>query len=195
MSNTAYASWKDGRCTRCGAQAEVESIGFSCTMQPNVTYKNTRFCQNCGARMGENVLAAAEKHLIGLLESVPCEGVAKELGGCPDRKNDFCGLVDKLDYCSLVHMAKHLIAQGVVTTGWIPVTEAVPNFYPGKRRKVLVTMEDKEGNRFVSTAKYDGTSNCWYDFIDWRYLEFKVLAWMLKPEAYNPEEVQNGGRG
>lgn len=89
------------------------------------------------------------------------------------------------------HIADHLIANGVTfveesaTFGkWIPVTEQLPIFYPGRRRSVLVTLEDHDGKRLVTTAKYIEEFDEWDEFKDYRYRDFKVLAWMLKPKRY-----------
>lgn len=88
-------------------------------------------------------------------------------------------------------LADFLIANGVTfveesdTFGkWIPVTEQLPIFTPGRRRSVLVTLEDHDGKRLVTTAKYDEEFGEWGEFKDYRYTNFKVLAWMPKPERY-----------
>lgn len=84
---------------------------------------------------------------------------------------------------------------------WIPVTEKLPSFYPNKRQKVLVTMEDDNGMRFVTTAKFNETRRTW-EVDNTRYLDFKVIAWQLKPSPYmgdnqkdteslNPEKIQH----
>lgn len=75
--------------------------------------------------------------------------------------------------------------------GWIPVTERLPHFFPEKRRKVLVTLEDNSGKRFTTTAKYHEDYEYWYEWADCRYAEFKVIAWMEKPAPYEPpKEVE-----
>ena len=91
-------------------------------------------------------------------------------------------------------MADHLIANGVTFMEenaafgkWIPVTEQLPIFHPGRRRSVLVTLEDRDGKRLVTTAKYDEEFSEWTEFKDYRYTQFKVLAWMPKPERYEGE--------
>lgn len=43
--------WKGGRCSNCGTQAEVQSIGFNCTGGTRIDYKHTNFCPSCGAVM------------------------------------------------------------------------------------------------------------------------------------------------
>lgn len=73
-----------------------------------------------------------------------------------------------------------------VPSGWIPVTERLPVFYPEKRRTVLVTMKDDTGRYFTTTAKYSEVYDHWYEFRDWRFRDFEVVAWMLKPDAYEP---------
>jgi hypothetical protein len=67
---------------------------------------------------------------------------------------------------------------------WIPVTEELPIFTPGRRRSVLVTLEDHDGKRLVTTAKYNEEFDEWVEFKDYRYMDFKVLAWMPKPYRY-----------
>ena len=67
---------------------------------------------------------------------------------------------------------------------WIPCAERLPCFYPEKQRRVLVTVEDLSGKRFVATAKYDENYEQWKDFKDPRYYDFKVVAWQTKPEPY-----------
>ena len=67
---------------------------------------------------------------------------------------------------------------------WIPVTESTPHFSPNKWRKVFVTLEDQNGERFTTTAKYDEDHHYWYDFTTSRYNDFKVVAWMVKPEPF-----------
>lgn len=74
---------------------------------------------------------------------------------------------------------------------WIPVTERLPHFTPNRWRKVLVTLEDKDGKRFTTTAKYNEESKEWGAFADWRFDDkehFKVVAWMLKPEPMKEDE-------
>ena len=70
---------------------------------------------------------------------------------------------------------------------WIPTSERVPHFTPNRWRKVLVTLEDKDGKRFTSVAKYNEEWKQWEQFTDWRFFEernFKVVAWMPKPEPW-----------
>lgn len=67
---------------------------------------------------------------------------------------------------------------------WIPCAERLPSFYPEKQRRVLVTVEDLSGKRFVATAKYDETYEQWKDFKVPRYYDFKVVAWQMKPEPW-----------
>ena len=88
-------------------------------------------------------------------------------------------------------LADFLIANGVTFVEksaafgkWIPVTEQLPIFTPGRRRSVLVTLEDREGKRLVTTAKYNEEFDEWVEFKDYRYTDFKVLAWMPKPYRY-----------
>ena len=69
---------------------------------------------------------------------------------------------------------------------WIPVEEGLPSFSPGRWRKVLVTLEDDAGKLLTTTAIYNEKHKEWYAFADKRYSNFKVLAWMIKPEAYEP---------
>lgn len=71
---------------------------------------------------------------------------------------------------------------------WIPCSERLPSFTPyEKSRKVLITLEDSRGKRFVTTAKFNEQHKEWYEFSSGRYYdasEFKVVAWRLKPEPY-----------
>ena len=63
-----------------------------------------------------------------LLGAVPCESTCEgQPASCPDRKNGCCSMVDKLDYCAIVHLAEHLIANGAVVpvrcgkcAHWVP---------------------------------------------------------------------------
>ena len=83
------------------------------------------------------------------------------------------------------NQAKYIEGLGV-SLGWIPVSERLPNFYPNKRRAVLVTLKDDDGKFLVTTAKYSEEHKYWYDFTESRFYRFDVLAWMLKPDAYEP---------
>lgn len=60
----------------------------------------------------------------------------------------------------------------------------VPHFSPEKQRSVLVTMEDSDGMRFVTSAKYHKERCEWCNFKDPRYYNFEVIAWQLKPEPW-----------
>lgn len=52
--------------------------------------------------------------LIHLLYTSSCESNLEGLpGSCQYRRNGMCGEVDRLDYCAAVHLADHLIANGV----------------------------------------------------------------------------------
>ena len=73
---------------------------------------------------------------------------------------------------------------------WIPVTEQPPKFHPNKVRAVLVTMVDGCGKSFTTTAKYNEKHGYWYDFNDCRFMDFKVVAWMPKPDAYIGQEEE-----
>lgn len=70
---------------------------------------------------------------------------------------------------------------------WISVKKSVPHFSPGKWRKVLVTLEDFNGKRFVTTAEYNETHHFWCDFPHSRFSKFRVVAWMEKPKCYEGE--------
>ena len=83
-------------------------------------------------------------------------------------------------------LTDYLLANGVTVQKWIPVWERMPNFYPNKRRAVLVTLKDDDGKFIVTTAKYSEEHKYWYDFTESRFYRFDVLAWMLKPDAYEP---------
>lgn len=46
------ASWKNGHCTNCYHQAEVQNIGFNCKGDDTIIhYKHTNYCPTCGAKM------------------------------------------------------------------------------------------------------------------------------------------------
>ena len=81
-----------------------------------------------------------------------------------------------------------------VGSKWIPVTERLPTFTSERRRSVLVTLEDRQGKRLVTTAKYNPEYEEWYEFKDSRFYDFKVLAWMPKPERYEPPKEETNGR-
>ena len=73
---------------------------------------------------------------------------------------------------------------GLNADKWIPCSERLPSFSPYKYRKVLVTLEDDNGQRLVTTAKYNEKFKEWYEFTSSRFFEYKVIAWMIKPEPY-----------
>lgn len=69
---------------------------------------------------------------------------------------------------------------------WIPA-EQPPHFTPNRWRRVLVTVEDKDGKRFTTIAKYNEEWKQWEQFNDIRFYDsrhFKVVAWMPKPEPW-----------
>ncbi len=42
----------NGRCTNCGKQANVQSIGFGhCVGSHRINYEHTKICSECGAKM------------------------------------------------------------------------------------------------------------------------------------------------
>lgn len=87
-------------------------------------------------------------------------------------------------------IANYLLANGVTVEqkqDWIPCSERLPSFCPRRRRCVLVTVEDLDGERFVTTAKYHEGFNEWGNFKDPRYYDFKVIAWQPLPEPYVPD--------
>lgn len=93
------------------------------------------------------------------------------------------------DTISNEDVADRLLAGGVTVgqgTGWIPVSDALPTFSPYRIEAVLVTLQDGQGKRFTTTAKYSEKLSQWYDFNDSRFQYFQVLAWMRKPPAYDP---------
>ena len=82
-----------------------------------------------------------------LLSVCPCESDLPEGEGCPDRRYGNCRLIEKLDYCAITHLARHLIANGVtfaedinVPAKWIPVTERLPALHTEE-------YEEPDGNR------------------------------------------------
>lgn len=124
----------------------------------------------------DNGQLTVRKKLIEVLKTVPFEGKILDQWWFEEKIATF---------------ADHLIANGVTFVeesaafgNWNPVTEQLPIFYPGRRRSVLVTLEDHDGKRLVTTAKYFEEFGEWGEFKDYRYQDFKVLAWMPKPERY-----------
>lgn len=101
---------------------------------------------------------------------------------------------------SAEEVAEYLLAHGVVFVRddiplaeetllgvWIPTSRAMPHYYPDPRRRVLVTIEDENGKRFTSTAKYDEQYKEWHSFTDYRFSDtryFKIVAWMDKPAPW-----------
>lgn len=71
---------------------------------------------------------------------------------------------------------------------WVPCSKELPHFGPEKQRSVLVTMEDSDGMRFVTSAKYQEERCEWCNFKDPRYYNFEVIAWQLKPEPWEGEK-------
>lgn len=55
-----------------------------------------------------------EEKLIRIIGSTECSGpdCKEEPGACGYRKDGRCSCVEKLDYCVLVQIAKHLISNG-----------------------------------------------------------------------------------
>ena len=158
----------------------------------------------------ENIKTALVKLLYG---HVPCEGPSWQEGGCPSRVHGNCGEWEKLSPCVAEHLAEYLIANSVTIEEcnrdcanciktklvnpmqkWIPVTERLPIVTSERRRSVLVTLEDRQGKRLVTTAKYNPEFEEWYEFKDSRYYDFKVLAWMPKPKRYEPPKEEAHGR-
>lgn len=81
---------------------------------------------------------------------------------------------------------------------WISVEDRLPQFSPKKWRKVLVTIEDKSGKRFVSTAKYHEFWEYWYEFTQSRYCDsdkFRVVAWMERPAPYCGDDARGEANG
>lgn len=76
---------------------------------------------------------------------------------------------------------------------WISA-EQPPHFTPNRWRRVLVTLEDKDGKRFTTIAKYNEEWKQWEQFNDARFFDsrnFKVVAWMPKPEPWKGENSEN----
>lgn len=71
---------------------------------------------------------------------------------------------------------------------WMPCSERLPSFGPEKQRSVLVTMEDSDGMRFVTSAKYQEERCEWCNFKDPRYYNFEVIAWQPLPEPWEGEK-------
>ena len=83
-----------------------------------------------------------------------------------------------------LRMAIEIINQQPKVGEWIPCSKELPHFSPEKQRSVLVTMEDSDGMRFVTSAKYQEERCEWCNFKDPRYYNFEVIAWQLKPEPW-----------
>ena len=65
-------------------------------------------------------------------------------------------------------------------------TQGPPNFKHHRHRSLLVTLMDEQGDRLITTAKYNHQHKYWFDFSDSRFYKFKVIAWAEKPEPYEP---------
>lgn len=88
-----------------------------------------------------------------------------------------------LKWCAMMEALDTIKRQPKVGE-WIPCSKELPHFSPEKQRSVLVTMEDLDGVRFVTTAKYHEERCEWCNFKDSRYYDFKVVAWQPKPEPW-----------
>lgn len=68
---------------------------------------------------------------------------------------------------------------------WIPVSERLPKI----PKEWEVTVEDDDGNRWVSLSMYEPYSHIKYK---WEYESYhpntRVIAWREKPTPYAPEE-------
>lgn len=122
----------------------------------------------------------------------------------PDAKERLTKLLDEfpvqMEWHDTGELAEYLLSYGVVFVDnmialakdtvfgmWIPVTQALPRFFPERRRKVFVTLEDRDGKRFTSVAKYNEEYKQWEEFTDYRFSDsryFKVVAWMVKPAPW-----------
>ena len=102
--------------------------------------------------------------------------------------------VEQMMHHYLRKATEDLATDNNVGSKWIPVTERLPIFTSERRRSVLVTLEDRQGKRLVTTAKYNPEYEEWYEFKDSRFYDFKVLAWMPKPERYEPPKEETNGR-
>lgn len=68
---------------------------------------------------------------------------------------------------------------------WIPVTERLPKI----PKEWEVTVEDDDGNRWVSLSTYEPYAHIKYK---WEYESYhshtRIVAWREKPAPYTPEE-------
>lgn len=126
----------------------------------------------------------------------------------PDAKERLTKLLDEfpvqMEWHDTGELAEYLLSHGVVFVDnmialakdtvfgmWIPVTQALPHFFPERRRKVFVTLEDRDGKRFTSVAKYNEEYKQWEEFTDYRFSDsryFKVVAWMVKPAPWKEDK-------
>lgn len=130
------------------------------------------------------------KELIGLLGKCPCDG--PEDVGCPDRKYGACLMVDKLDHCALMHLADHLIANGVTIQKWIPVTERLPALIPcGAGTAYSEAVNVLTSGRKVLTAIWNGAEFI-ADAAFWDAENEDVTHWapVLLPLPEPPKEAK-----
>lgn len=52
--NKKHGEWIDHKCSLCGYESAVESIGFDCRGKTKVRYKKHNYCPNCGAKMDKS---------------------------------------------------------------------------------------------------------------------------------------------
>lgn len=71
------------------------------------------------------------------------------------------------------------IMDGRLLTGWIPVTERLPD----EGQEVLVTRTSTNGN-YVTTDEYD------WDYCAWASDADDITAWMPLPEPYKEERTK-----
>ena len=166
------------------AQYVGDWIGMIATTAPTAVQRWTE--------KGKTMDNTREK-LIELLVRIECNG-SEEVGCCPSRKHEFCGEVNKLSYCTIQHIADHLIAHGVtfatdnnVGSKWIPVTERAPENDYGKHwkdRKHYLVLYQPSGLMCVANYGYK-QYDWWIDshgcvMSETNYKE--VTHWMPLPE-------------
>lgn len=125
-------------------------------------------------------MADVREKLIKLLYHAPCESdLEGKPGSCSYRKCGQCGQVERLDYCSVVHLADHLIAGGVTVQQWIPVTERLP-----KGECIALGYQNEMLIGYIGDSEYSDTGYAAEN--DGEHLS-DVTHWMPLPEPPKEE--------
>lgn len=118
------------------------------------------------------------KQLIRILSCAKCEGPEPQDAGCIERRMQQCRQILSLDYCALNRLAEALMEAGVMTPGWIPAAERLPEPF----KQVLVCRMKPDGLMTVEQGYKD--LGKWWKVYGTRVT--KILYWMPLPE---PPEV------